>query len=111
EKLKPGTEAKEQLFEELNLKGNLSANKIIELLGYKTKDWELNYKTVEGNSTNKILYEAYLQILEIEGYDVKELLNVKSNKDEVELDDLNVPATEIKDMVYSIFETLGIKTE
>lgn len=111
EKLKLDNQAKEQLFEELNLKGNLSANKVIELLGYKPKDWELNYKTVEGSITNKVLCEAYLKILEIEGYNVKDLLKVKSNKDEVELDDLNIPAAEIKDMVQSIFETLGINAE
>ena len=111
ERLTPNLEAKETLFEELNLKGNLSASKAIELFGYKPKDWELNYKTIEGNRTNKSLYEAYLKILEIEGYDVKDLLKVKSNKDEVELDDLNVPASEIKDMVKQIFETLEINTE
>ncbi|MCB9195000.1 MAG: type II CRISPR RNA-guided endonuclease Cas9 [Flavobacteriales bacterium] len=103
-------EAKEIVFEELNLKGNLSANKVIELLGYKSKDWEVNYKTIEGNWTNKALYDAYLKILDMEGYDVKDLLQVKSNKDEVELDDLNVPASEIKDMVKKIFESLQINT-
>ncbi|PKQ45100.1 type II CRISPR RNA-guided endonuclease Cas9 [Confluentibacter flavum] len=111
EKLSLDLEAKEILFEELNLKGNLSASKIIELLGCESKDWELNYKTIEGNRTNKSLYEAYLKILEIEGYDVKDLLKVKSNKDELELDDLNVPATKIKNMVNKIFDTLEISTE
>ncbi|MCB0501433.1 MAG: type II CRISPR RNA-guided endonuclease Cas9 [Bacteroidetes bacterium] len=104
-------EAKEILFEELNLKGNLKANDIIKLLGYKSAQWEINYTQLEGNRTNKSLYESYLKILEIEGYDVKELLKVKSNKDEVELDDLDVPASEIKDMVKRIFETLKINTE
>ncbi len=103
--------AKQLLFEELNLKGNLKTNKVIELLGYKPSDWELNYSELEGNRTNKALYEAYLKILDIEGYDVKELLKVKLNKDEVELADLNVPASEIKAMVKSIFETLKINTE
>ena len=105
-------EEKEELFKELNIKGNLKPNKILDLIADKPKDWEINnFKDLEGNQTNKELYKAYLQIIEIEGYDVKELLKVKSNKDEVELDDLNVPATEIKDMVQSIFETLGINTE
>ncbi|HHC78751.1 MAG TPA: type II CRISPR RNA-guided endonuclease Cas9 [Flavobacteriia bacterium] len=111
EKLKPDLEAKKTLFEELNLKGNLSANKIVELLGYKSINWEVNYKTVEGNRTNKSLYEAYLKILEIEGYDVKDLFKVKSNKDEVELDDLKVSASEIKDMVKKIFDALEINTK
>ncbi|HUH74251.1 MAG TPA: type II CRISPR RNA-guided endonuclease Cas9 [Chitinophagales bacterium] len=102
--------AKQVLFNELNLKGNLKSNKIIELLDYKSADWELNYSELEGNRTNKELYNAYLKILDIEGYDVKDLLKVKSNKDEVALDDLDVPASEIKDMVHQIFASLGIDT-
>lgn len=98
------------LFDELNIKGNLKANKVIELLGHKPADWEMNYTQLEGNRTNKALYEAYLKILEMEGYDVKGLLKVKSNKDEVELDDLDVPVSEIRNMVKQIFETLGIST-
>src|SRR5690606_10029010 len=94
----------------LNLKGNLKANKVIELLGYKPSEWEINYSELEGSRTNKSLYEAYLKILEIEGYDIKDLLKVKSNKDEVELDDLDVPAFEIKNMVREIFRTLNINT-
>lgn len=109
EKFQPEIEAKQTLFDELNLKGNLSANKVIEILGYKPKDWELNYTVLEGNHTNKALYEAYLKILDIEGYDVKDLLKVKSNKDELELDDLNVTSSEIKEMVKSTFEAIEIK--
>ncbi|MFT4205337.1 MAG: type II CRISPR RNA-guided endonuclease Cas9 [Chitinophagaceae bacterium] len=104
-------ETKQLLFDELNLKGNVKANKIIELLGHKPTDWEIKYSELEGNRTNKSLYEAYLKILDLEGYDVKDLLKVKSNKDEVELDDLNVPAVEIKNMVKDIFATLNISTE
>lgn len=101
-------ETKQKLFDELNIKGNLSANKVIEILGHKPSDWELNYTQIEGNHTNKVLYKAYLDILEMEGYDVKELLGVKSNKDEVKLEDLDVDADKIKNMVKSIFETLNI---
>src|SRR5690554_3185783 len=104
-------EAKEKLFEELNLKGNLTAKQCLEILGLNSKDWELNYTQLEGNRTNKSLYDAYLKILDVEGYDVKDLLKVKSNKDEVELDDLKVPASEIKNMVREIFSTNKIDTE
>jgi CRISPR-associated endonuclease Csn1 len=104
-------ETKQTLFNELNIKGNLSSKAIIELLGYDVKDWEINYSTIEGNRTNKVLYTAYLKILELEGYDTKDLLKVKSNKDEVELEDIEIPALEIKDMVKRIFETLEINTE
>lgn len=113
EKTKRGLDddEKEELFEELNLKGNLSAKQCLEILGLNSKDWELNYTQLEGNRTNKSLYEACLKILDIEGYDVKDLLKVKSNKDEVELDDLKVSASEIKNMVRDIFKTNEIDTE
>jgi CRISPR-associated endonuclease Csn1 len=104
-------EAKKNLFDELNLKGNLSAKSVLEILGYKNQEWELNYSQLEGNRTNKAFYEAYLKIIEIEGYDVKDLLKVKSNKDEVNLEDINIAASEIKMMVKQIFETLKINTE
>ncbi len=103
--------SKEKLFEELNLKGNLSAKNCLDILGLNSNEWELNYTHLEGNRTNKSLYEAFLKILDIEGYDVKDLLKVKSSKDEVELDDLKVPASEIKNMVREIFSTNNIATE
>lgn len=103
------SEAKKQLFEELNVKGNLKANQIIELLGYKSRDWEMNYTQLEGNRTNQALYNAYLKILEIEGYN-EDLLKL-SNKDEININDLKTPAAEIKAMVKAIFEVLNISTE
>ncbi len=104
-------EEKDFLFNELNVKGNLKASKVIELLALNSKEVELkNFTELEGSRTNKVLYEAYLKILEIEGYDVKELLKVKSNKDELELDDLSVSAFEIREMIKSIFYVLKINT-
>ncbi len=114
EKVKRGLELeeKELLFNELNIKGNLKPSKVLELVADNPKLWEINnYSDLEGNDTNKAFYEAYLKILELEGYDIKELLKVKSNKDEVEMNDLNVPADEIKSMIVQIFESLQINTE
>jgi CRISPR-associated endonuclease Csn1 len=101
---------KQILFNELNIKGNLKSSKVIELLGYKPADWELNYSDLEGNRTNLALFNAYFKILELEGYDIKDLLKVKSHKDEVELNDVDVSALEIKSMIHQIFETLEINT-
>ncbi len=100
--------AKNQVFEELNIKGNLKANQIIEVLGYKPKDWEMNYSEIEGNRTNQALYNAYLKILEIEGYN-EDLLKL-SDKDEININELKTPASEIKAMVKVIFEVLKINT-
>jgi CRISPR-associated endonuclease Csn1 len=101
--------AKNQIFEELNIKGNLKKDRIIEILGYKSKDWEMNYIQLEGNRTNQALFNAYLKILEIEGYN-EELLKL-SDKDEINVDELKTPASEIKEMVKAIFEVLEINTE
>ncbi|MBX2935761.1 MAG: type II CRISPR RNA-guided endonuclease Cas9 [Saprospiraceae bacterium] len=103
-------DARVSLFEELNIKGNLTAKKALELLGHDANQWEVNFVKLEGNHTNQLLYKAYLDILEYEGYDIKELLHVKSNKDEVDLDDLNVPALQIKNMIKDVFGALKIDT-
>lgn len=95
EKKVPDFEAKNLLFEELNIKGNLKGEKAIEILGYKPKEWLVNYKELDGNRTNQVLYEGYLKILEVEGYDIKDLLKIKSNKDEVNLSELSKPVSEI----------------
>jgi CRISPR-associated endonuclease Csn1 len=101
--------AKEFIFNELNIKGNLSSKNIIELLSYNAQDWQLNYTQLEGNRTNQALYNAYLKILEIEGYN-EELLKL-SDKDEINVADLKTSAIEIKEMVHSIFKTLEINTD
>lgn len=102
-------EAKEALFEELNLKGNLKSERFIEILGYKPKDYKVNFTQLEGNRTNQSLYNAYLKILEIEGYN--EYLLKLSDKDEINIEELKTPASEIKEMVKAIFEVLGINTD
>jgi CRISPR-associated endonuclease Csn1 len=101
-------DAKKQLFDELNIKGNLNANRIVEILGYKPKEWEVNYTTIDGNHTNKVLYEAYLKIVEMEGYNVGDLLKIKEDSDEINLSELKVEALEIKEMIKQIFDSLNI---
>lgn len=108
EKFKPDLEAKQLLFNELNIKGNLSASKVIKTVGYNSNDFELNYKIVEGNRTNQALYEAYLQIIELEGYD--ENLFKPNGKDDVKLAEIAASALEIKAVVKQIFESLKIDT-
>lgn len=104
-------EDKQFLFEELNIKGTLKANDALKLLNRNPKDWEINYTEIEGNNTNKALYEAYLKIMELSGHSVKEYLHVKSSKDEIELGDIKKPASEIKKMVEEVFHMLEIDTE
>jgi CRISPR-associated endonuclease Csn1 len=101
-------ETKQQLFDELNIKGNLKASKVIQLIGHKPAEWEINYSELEGNRTSKAFYNAYLKILELEGYD-EDLLKLQG-KDDIDVSELKAPASEIKDMVKRIFDVLGIDT-
>ncbi len=101
-------EAKKLLFDELNLKGNLSKETVLQILGYKPKQWELNYSIIEGNRTNKALYEAYLKILLLEGYDIKNLLKIPPDSDEFKLENISTPAINIKKIIRDIFQSLNI---
>ena len=92
-------EQKELLFEELNLKDSLTSDNCLKILGYSNKEWEMNYSKdakIEGNTTNKAFYDAYLQILEIEGYESDFIKNNDSPK--------------IKKRIFTIFNELGIDT-
>ncbi|PLW89791.1 type II CRISPR RNA-guided endonuclease Cas9 [Mucilaginibacter sp.] len=88
------TEAKELLFAELNIKGNLPKEEILKLLELNPKEWELNFTTVEGNRTNQAFYAAFFKAMENEGHD--------------ETDWLKLPAAEIKNSITGFFNSQGI---
>lgn len=89
-------ETKHLLFIELNIFGRLSSKEILQRLGYSDKTHELNFKEVEGNNTNRALYDAYLKILEMEGMDN---ISFKSNS-----------IDEINNAIHICFKNLGINT-
>lgn len=108
EKHIPDQDARQKLFEELNIKGNLKTTVALKILGHNPKDWEANYDTLEGNRTNKALYDTYLKIAELEGYD--EDLFKLSESDEINVSVIEKPASEIRNMVADIFKALEINT-
>lgn len=64
---------RQALFTELNIRGRLNPNDILKIIGKylnigKVSFWKSNLKIVEGNDTNKALYEVYHEILVNEGY-------------------------------------------
>lgn len=89
-------DAKQLVFEELNLRGNLKANEIIKLLGKKPKDWKCNYEELEGNTTNQALFNIFQLILENEGYG---------------FDWVKKSAFDIREELKSIFPQIGINQE
>jgi len=95
-----------ELFEELNLRGARTEKQVLKFLKLSDKEWTTNQpiadrkkgtkKTVEGNNTNKALYDVYQTIAEREGYG---------------FDWANKSAAEIKEELKVIFPEIGIKPE
>ena len=91
-------ETKQELFEELNIRGKMSNTQILKLVVPKPKEWELNYKDgIEGNETNAVLFNAYKNIAELSGHD--------------EINYSQMTASEIKTVLTDVFETIGIRKE
>lgn len=90
-------DAKNLLFEELSTKSKISKADALKLLFERPKDYDLNYKDIEGNKTNALLYAAYQKICELSGHDEK--------------DSTKLPAAEAKEFVKTVFEALNINTE
>ena len=89
-------ETKQLLFDQLNIRGNLSKNEVLKLITDKPNHWNLNFETVEGNRTNQTLYEGFVKILEYEGND--------------EIDKENITTEKLKDALITLFESLNINT-
>lgn len=89
-------EAKKALFFELNIKGNLDKKYIVEFLGYKNSEWDLNYSSIEGNRTNKVLYNVFEDIIKSEGSE--------------EIDFESMSAIEIKNTVEIFLNSSNIST-
>jgi CRISPR-associated endonuclease Csn1 len=89
------SEDKQLLFDELNIRGNLKESEILKLLLFNTKLWKTNYKEgIEGNRTNKVLYNIYQQIADNEGYG---------------FDWVKKSASEIKEELKYVFPLIGIR--
>ena len=89
-------EQKKQLFAELNIRGKLKDTQVLELLFKKPKEWSINYKEVEGNNTNKALFDIYKTILHQEGYDI---------------DFEKISVEEIIETTTTIFKEIGINAD
>ena len=61
-------EEKERLFEELNYKDKLTKAEVLKLLFGNPKDYDINFQTLDGNTTQAELYKAYQTIIEMSGH-------------------------------------------
>ena len=89
----PTLEAKELLFEELNIRGNISKKDALAIITDNPSDFDLNFSTVEGNRTNKVFYDSFLKMM------------IQDNE---ELENLYFNSTDLKENVLSFFEKEGI---
>lgn len=103
------TADKKDLFEELNIKGNLKAKDIFKILGLKPKEWKLNFEEIQGNLLNERLYQAYLKMLDLEGNDLYTQPLKKRGTFDLKTDKLS--AREMKTMVADVFKASGIEHE
>lgn len=88
---------KKLLFEELNYKDKLSKNEALKLLFGNSKDFDLNFKDIEGNRTWTSLLKAYQTIIERSGHGEYDFAKMKSR------DALKITA--------EVFDGLGFSTD
>jgi len=96
QKFELSLELKEQIFEELNLRGNLKIADIFKLIGGNPKEWNCKFKELEGNRTNEVLFNTYQKIAEYEGYG---------------FDWAKKSALEIKEELRIIFSEIGVSSK
>ncbi len=98
EKTAPSLELKKILFRELNIKEKLSESQLLKFTDLKAKDgWEINLKNgLDGNVTNKVLYDQFKEIALHSGHDV---------------DWSKLNGIETKEGIQKVFTELGINTQ
>ena len=87
---------KEMIFEELNVKEKLSKAEALKLLFKNASELDLNYNTIEGNTTNATLFSVYQTIIDMFGHG--------------EYDFAKMPAKKSTEIVESVFSGLGYNT-
>jgi CRISPR-associated endonuclease Csn1 len=87
---------KQILFEELTVKEKLTKAEALKLLFKNHKELDLNFEKLDGNRTSFKLFDAYQKIIFASGHDEYDFSKMSTN--------------EVKSIVTSIFEGLGIDT-
>ena len=86
-------EEKEKLFAELNYKERLTKSDALKILFDNPKDYDLNYKQLDGNHTQAELFKAYQSIIELSGHG--------------EYDFVKLPTEKVINIVSEVFGGLG----
>ena len=89
-------EEKEKLFSELNYVEKMSKAEAIKLLFGNQKGVDLNYKELEGNTTQSLLFKVYQRIIEMSGRSI---------------DFSRLSASEALEAISDVFAGLGINVD
>lgn len=100
---------KQSIFDEVNIKGKLSAKDVLDIVGYSGKEWKTNFKDIEGNYTNENFYTAFLKIIASEGVEFPKEFKLTID-DEIKVSKINTSAEIIKLFVKEKLSDLGINT-
>ena len=100
---------KQSIFDEVNVKGRLSAKEVLDIVGYSGKEWKTNFKDIEGNNTNENLYTAFLKIIANEGKEFPKEFKL-TIEDDIKVTKIHSSASKIKEFVKENFSSLGINT-
>lgn len=90
-------EEKQSLFDELSIREKLTKAEVLKLLFKNHKELDLNFEKLDGNRTSFKLFEAFKKIILASGHEEYEYEKMSSY--------------EVKELVRTIFEVLGINTE
>jgi CRISPR-associated endonuclease Csn1 len=85
------------LFIELCLKDKISKNEALKLINKNSKEYDLNYESIEGNRTQCTLFKVYQNIIELSGHDGYDFSKMNAN-DRIET-------------IKTIFSGLGYNTD
>ena len=88
---------KELLANTLAFRRKMSQSEALKLLGQSTRQFVLNYKELEGNETNYLIYKAFLTIVALSGHE------------ECDID--KTAAGRIQEIVSCVFDALGFSTD
>lgn len=96
EYFKLSVEQMSDLARELTSRFKMDSSVVLRFLGYNKRRFELNFKSIEGNSTMATLYEKYLKIVELSGHD--------------SLDPSHLDFDSVNSVIHQVFEALGFST-
>jgi len=102
-------EFKQSIFDEVNIKGRLSAKEVLDIMGYSGKEWKPNFKDIEGNNTNENFYTAFLKIIASEEKEFPKEFKL-TIEDEIKVSKIHSSAEIIKLFVKEKLSELGINT-